>query len=124
VFFQTGLSYSAFQAGLMFLPFAIGFSAAAIVSGPIANRIGPWIINLGSFFMALGLSGIIVLAQLANAASPPLLITSFVVAPAQALANMSTTMYLATLSASCRLAGAGFGRVDGRIKSGDDALTA
>ena len=25
VFFQTGLNYSAFRAGLMFLPFAIGF---------------------------------------------------------------------------------------------------
>ena len=74
VFFQTGLSFSAFRAGLMFLPFAIGFSASAIVSGPIANRIGPWIINLGSFFMALGLLSIIVLAQLANAASPPLTI--------------------------------------------------
>jgi hypothetical protein len=28
------------------------------------------------------------------------------------------------IHAFCRLAGAGFGRVDGRIKSGDDALTA
>jgi MFS family permease len=71
VFFQAGLGYSAFMAGLMFLPFAIGFSASSIVSGPIANRIGPRIINLGSFLMALGLLGIITLAQLANAASGP-----------------------------------------------------
>jgi len=66
VFFQAGLGYSAFTAGLMFLPFAIGFSASSIVSGPIANRIGPWIINLGSLLMALGLLGIIIVAQLAN----------------------------------------------------------
>jgi MFS family permease len=66
VFFQAGLGYSAFAAGLMFLPFAIGFSASSIVSGPIGNRIGPRIINLGSFLMALGLLGIIILAQLAN----------------------------------------------------------
>jgi MFS family permease len=55
----------------MFLPFAIGFSASSIVSGPIANRIGPRIINLGSFLMAFGLLGIITLAQLANPASGP-----------------------------------------------------
>ena len=35
------------------------------------------------------------------------LMTSLVDAPAQALANMSMTTYLATTSASCRLAGAG-----------------
>ena len=69
VFFQDGLGYSAFMAGLMFLPFAIGYSATSIVSGPIANRIGPRIINLGSLLMALGLLGIIIVAQLANRAS-------------------------------------------------------
>jgi MFS family permease len=69
VFFQAGLGYSAFQAGLMFLPFAIGFSASSIISGPIANRIGPRIINLGSLLMALGLLGIIIVAQQANRAS-------------------------------------------------------
>jgi EmrB/QacA subfamily drug resistance transporter len=66
VFFQAGLGYSAFMAGLMFLPFAIGFSASSIVSGSIANRIGPRIINLGSLLMALGLLGIIIVAQLAK----------------------------------------------------------
>jgi MFS family permease len=53
----------------MFLPFAIGFSASSTVSGPIANRIGPRIINLGTFLMALGLLSIIALAQISNAAS-------------------------------------------------------
>lgn len=69
VFFQAGSGYSAFMAGLMFLPFAIGYSATSIVSGPIANRIGPRIINLGSLLMALGLLGIIIVAQQANRAS-------------------------------------------------------
>ena len=69
VFFQEGLGYSAFRTGLMFLPFAIGFSASSTVSGPIANRIGPWIINLGSFLMALSLLGIIILAQVVNVPS-------------------------------------------------------
>jgi MFS family permease len=69
MFFQAGLGYSAFRTGLMFPPFAIGFLASSTVSGPIANRIGPRIINLGTFLMALGLLGIIVSAQQAHAAS-------------------------------------------------------
>ena len=64
VFLQAGLGLSAFRAGLMFLPFAIGFSASSTVSGPVANRIGPRIINLGTFLMALGLLGIIALARI------------------------------------------------------------
>jgi EmrB/QacA subfamily drug resistance transporter len=69
VFFQAGLGLSAFRAGLMFLPFAIGFSASSIVSGPIANRIGARIINLGTFLMALGLLSIIAFTQISNATS-------------------------------------------------------
>jgi predicted MFS family arabinose efflux permease len=66
IFLQNGLGYSAFKAGLMFLPFAIGFSVSSTVSGSIANRLGPRIINLGSFLMGLSLLGIIALAQLGN----------------------------------------------------------
>jgi predicted MFS family arabinose efflux permease len=69
VFLQAGLGLSALRAGLMFLPFAIGFSASSTVSGPIANRIGPRIINLGTFLMALCLLGIIAFTQISNAAS-------------------------------------------------------
>lgn len=65
VFFQEGFGYSAFSAGLMFLPFALSFSTAAAVSGPIAARIGAWIVNLGTFLMMLGLLGIIALVRLA-----------------------------------------------------------
>jgi EmrB/QacA subfamily drug resistance transporter len=69
VFLQTGLALSPFKAGLMFLPFAVGFLASSTVSGPLANRIGPRIINLGTLLMALGLLGIITFAQLSNVAS-------------------------------------------------------
>jgi EmrB/QacA subfamily drug resistance transporter len=69
VFLQAGLGLPAFQAGLMFLPFAIGFSASSTVSGPIANRIGPRIVNLGTFLMALGLLGIIAWARIPAAAA-------------------------------------------------------
>jgi EmrB/QacA subfamily drug resistance transporter len=70
LFFQSGLGYAAFRTGLMFLPFAIGFSASSMVSGPIANKIGPRIINLGTFLMAFGLLGIIASAHLADVAGP------------------------------------------------------
>jgi EmrB/QacA subfamily drug resistance transporter len=65
VFFQEGFGYSAFRAGLMFLPFAIGFSVSSSVSGPVANRMGPRIINLGSFLMAVSLTSLIALAHTA-----------------------------------------------------------
>jgi EmrB/QacA subfamily drug resistance transporter len=71
MFLQAGLGLSAFRVGLMFLPFAIGFTASSTVSGRLANRIGPLIINLGTFLMALGLLGIIALAQWSDAAAGP-----------------------------------------------------
>ena len=40
VFFQAGFAYSAWATGMMFLPFAIGFSGASAVSGRISARIG------------------------------------------------------------------------------------
>ena len=69
VFLQAGLGLSPFRAGLIFLPFATGFLASSMVSGPLANRIGPRIINLGTFLMALGLLGIIVVARTSNTVS-------------------------------------------------------
>jgi MFS family permease len=82
VFFQEGFGYSAFRAGLMFLPFAIGFSVSSSVSGPVANRIGPRIINLGSLLMAVSLTCLIALAHTASrhgGIDPHLLIPIFLV---------------------------------------------
>jgi predicted MFS family arabinose efflux permease len=69
VFFQAGFGYSPFSAGLMFLPFAIGFSCASSVSGPIAARLGGRIVHLGTMFMAFGLLGIIALVHVAQGAA-------------------------------------------------------
>jgi EmrB/QacA subfamily drug resistance transporter len=81
VFLQAGQGLSAFRAGLMFLPFAIGFSVSSTVSGPIANRIGTRIINLGTFLMALGLLGIIALVQMSNAASASMTVNLSLLVP-------------------------------------------
>jgi EmrB/QacA subfamily drug resistance transporter len=82
VFFQTGLGYSAFSAGLMFLPFAIGFSVASAVSGPISGRIGIHIVNLGSLLMMFGLLGVIAWPQdtfITASIGPPLLVSLFLI---------------------------------------------
>jgi MFS family permease len=84
VFFQIGLSYSAFETGLVFVPFAVGFSASAIVSGLIANRIGPRVINIGSFWMALSLFRAIALIRhhdsvVATMTDPHLIVAIFLV---------------------------------------------
>jgi EmrB/QacA subfamily drug resistance transporter len=55
VTFQAGFGYSPFQTGLLFLPFAVAFSAASAVSGRVTARMGPCILNLGTGLMAAGL---------------------------------------------------------------------
>ena len=65
IFFQAGFGYSAFSAGLMFLPYGIGFASASAVSGRVASKIGDRIINLGTLLMALGLAGVLASAHIA-----------------------------------------------------------
>jgi len=65
--FQAGFGYSAFAAGLLFLPCAVGFAGGAAVSGPLAARLGPRIVTLGTGLMMLGVLGLITLARLAQA---------------------------------------------------------
>ena len=70
VFFQAGLGYSAFAAGMMFLPFAIGFCCTSSLSGPITARIGGRIIGLGTALMALALLGVVALAHAGTGIDP------------------------------------------------------
>jgi predicted MFS family arabinose efflux permease len=52
---QAGFGYSPFQTGLLFVPFAVGFSVASAASGRVTERLGPRILNLGTGLMAAGL---------------------------------------------------------------------
>jgi EmrB/QacA subfamily drug resistance transporter len=52
---QAGFGYSAFQTGLLFMPFAVAFSLASATSGRVTERLGPRILNLGTGLMAVGL---------------------------------------------------------------------
>jgi hypothetical protein len=79
VFFQDGLGHSALRAGLLFLPFAIGFSTASAVSRPITTRIGSRIVNLGTSLMGLALLAIIVLTRVAPVLHERLLVPLFLI---------------------------------------------
>jgi EmrB/QacA subfamily drug resistance transporter len=70
VLLQDGFGYAAFAAGLLFLPFAVGFVVSSALSGPITARLGRWIVNLGVALMAAGVLVLILLAQHAAMASP------------------------------------------------------
>jgi EmrB/QacA subfamily drug resistance transporter len=61
--FQAGFGYSPFQTGLLFLPFAVLFSVASAVSGRVAARLGPRILNLGTGLMAAGLLALLAACQ-------------------------------------------------------------
>jgi EmrB/QacA subfamily drug resistance transporter len=52
---QAGFSFTPLQTGLLFLPFALGFSLASAMSGRVAARLGPRILNVGTGLMAVGL---------------------------------------------------------------------
>ncbi len=55
VMLQAGFGYTSLQTGLLFLPFAFGFSLASAASGRVTARLGPRIVNLGTGLMIVGL---------------------------------------------------------------------
>lgn len=59
VTFQAGFGYSAFATGLLFLPFALGFSAASALSGRVAMLMRGRTISHGSLLMGLALLGLV-----------------------------------------------------------------
>jgi hypothetical protein len=66
IFFQAGLGYSPFRAGLIVSTLRDRLLGVIDRLRPDRHRIGRRIINLGSLLMAHGLLGIIIVAQLAN----------------------------------------------------------
>ena len=59
VFVQNGLGYSAREAGLTFLWFAIAFLGSSLASVRVQPKLGSRIINLGAALMIIGLSGLL-----------------------------------------------------------------
>ncbi|WP_433058930.1 MFS transporter [Dactylosporangium sp. CS-033363] len=54
---QSGLHYSALEAGLAITPFAVGSAAASAVGGRTVNRFGRPLVVIGLVLVALGLAG-------------------------------------------------------------------
>jgi len=85
VTFQAGFGYSAFSTGLLFLPFAIGFSAASALSGRVAPLIRGRTISVGALLMGLALLGFVTMITitrgqfLIDANDRPLLVGLFLV---------------------------------------------
>ncbi|WP_037570426.1 MFS transporter [Phaeacidiphilus oryzae] len=122
LFLQTGLGYSAFQAGLASLPFALGSAVSARLGGRLVVRYGRKVVVLGLGWVAVGLAGTVLAVHLtpgqsaAWAAAVPLLAAGFgsglSIAP-------NTTLTLAAVPV--RLAGAAGGMLQTAQRIGSAA---
>jgi EmrB/QacA subfamily drug resistance transporter len=66
LYLQIGLGFSALEAGLTTLPFALGSFIASAASARLAGRLGRRILSLGSVVIALGIVGVIWTIRLAG----------------------------------------------------------
>ncbi|GHJ44620.1 MFS transporter [Catellatospora sp. TT07R-123] len=95
LYLQQGLGYSALQAGLATLPFALGSAVSAGAGGRVVTRIGRTLIAIGLGLVAVGLAGVELAVELVPgradgwATALPLLIagvgSGLVIAPNQTL---------------------------------------
>ena len=95
LYLQTGLHYSALQAGLAITPFAAGSAASAALGGRVVDRFGRSLIAVGLAMVAVGFAGTLVAVHYVPTAGTgwatlaPLLVgglgSGLVIAPNQAL---------------------------------------
>jgi EmrB/QacA subfamily drug resistance transporter len=64
LYLQTGLRYTALQAGLAITPFAVGSAAAAAIGGRIVHRFGRTLVAVGLLLVAVGFVGTLVAVRL------------------------------------------------------------
>ncbi|WP_197679112.1 MFS transporter [Auraticoccus monumenti] len=62
LYLQEGLGYSALEAGLTQLPFAVGSAVSAFLAGRLVHRFGRWLVVLGLVGVVVGLVVIDVIA--------------------------------------------------------------
>ncbi|MBW0102735.1 MFS transporter [Pseudonocardia sp. KRD291] len=95
VYLQQGLGYTALQAGLATLPYAVGSAVAAAFGGRVVGRFGRPLVVAGSAVMAAGLGAVVAVVSVRSdpttgfLAAGPLLVaglgSGFVITPNQAL---------------------------------------
>lgn len=66
LYLQIGLGRSALAAGLILLPFAAGSFVGAAVSDRVADRLGRWVLLLGSGLVIAGVGGLLATIRLAG----------------------------------------------------------
>ncbi|MFG1809645.1 MFS transporter [Streptomyces sp. NPDC049040] len=64
LFLQSGMHYSALEAGLSIMPFALGSGAAAAIGGRVVTRIGRPLVAAGLGMVVIGLLGTALAVQL------------------------------------------------------------
>src|SRR3954452_20738400 len=64
LYLQTGLGYSALEAGLAITPFAVGSAAAAAIGGRVVHRFRRTLVAAGLLLVALGFVGTLVAVRL------------------------------------------------------------
>jgi EmrB/QacA subfamily drug resistance transporter len=64
LYLQTGLQYSALEAGLAITPFALGSAVAAAVGGRIVHRFGRLLVAVGLLLVVIGFVGALVAVSL------------------------------------------------------------
>ena len=64
LYLQTGLGYTALQAGLAITPVALGSAVAAAVGGRVVHRLGRVLVALGLFLVAAGFAGTLLAVHL------------------------------------------------------------
>jgi EmrB/QacA subfamily drug resistance transporter len=64
LYLQTGLGYTALEAGLAITPFAVGSAAAAAIGGKVVHRFGRVLVAVGLLLVAVGFVGALVAVQL------------------------------------------------------------
>ena len=64
LFLQTGLDYSALEAGIAITPFAVGSAAAAALGGRVVHRFGRSLVAVGLLMVALGFLGTLLAVHL------------------------------------------------------------
>jgi EmrB/QacA subfamily drug resistance transporter len=95
LYLQTGLHYTALQAGLAITPFAVGSAAAAALGGRVVHRVGRLLVAIGLLMAAVGFAGTLAAIHLVPvhgtgwATLAPLLVgglgSGLVISPNQAL---------------------------------------
>ncbi len=89
LYLQIGLGRSALVTGLILLPFAAGSLVGATFSDRVADRMGKWVLLLGSGSVIVGIAGVVVTVRLVGTA-----VTGFELLPSLLVAGLGSGLVI------------------------------